>query len=362
MKNSSQQNIFFPFLVVCLLIFCRDSWSAENAQESTSSIEPVVGHLLPAEGGSGNTKSPLNYPLGVDFDSDGNMVIVELTGSRVHRLNKNGRLEIIAGDGSKGYSGDGGPARAATFNDMHNLAIDRDDNILIADSSNCCIRRIDRSGKIETISGNGEQGFDGEKGPLKDARYRKIMCISFDPQKANLFVADIYNYRVRSIDMESQQIHTVAGTGAQGVPENGQKAAQSPLVDPRAVAADSVGNVYILERSGNALRVVDKHGNIRTVAGTGEKGFVDGAGTQAKFSGPKHLCVDNEDNVYIADDKNNAIRKYDSGTGMVTTVLGRGQGNITLSGPHGVCFHDGKLYVVDSGNNRILSWNADEKE
>ena len=128
------------------------------------------------------------------------------------------------------------------------------------------------------------------------------------------------------------------------------------MVDPRAVASDGAGNLYILERSGNALRVVRPDGAIYTVAGTGRKGFRDGGALQARFGSPKHICCDPGGNVYIADDVNKAIRKYDPKTGRVSTVLGRGFGDpkITLERPHGVRWHDGRLHVVDTGHNRIL--------
>jgi sugar lactone lactonase YvrE len=127
-------------------------------------------------------------------------------------------------------------------------------------------------------------------------------------------------------------------------------------VDPRAVAVDSRHQVYILERGGHALRVVTRDGRIRTVAGTGERGYADGPALEAQLNSPKHLCVDAHDNVFIADDQNRAIRKYDPENRTLTTVLGRGVGDppVQLSRPHGVCIEGGTLYVVDTGNNRIL--------
>ena len=108
----------------------------------------------------------------------------------------------------------------------------------------------------------------------------------------------------------------------------------------------------MLERGGNALRVVRKDGRIYTVAGNGEKGRADGIGIEARFHGPKHICADPDGNIYVADDVNHLIRKFDPKTGAVTTVLGRGK--IKLKQPHGVTWEKGKLYVVDSSNNRIL--------
>ena len=182
------------------------------------------------------------------------------------------------------------------------------------------------------------------------------MCITLDPAKRRLQIADLKNRRIREVDLASSTVTTIAGNGKKGVPINGNDATESPLVDPRAVAADRLGNTYILERGGHALRVVDRHGKIKTVAGTGEKGWKDGPALEATFGAPKHLCVDDLDRVYIADDQNAAIRRYDPSTKTVETILGRGIGDprIRLSHPHGVSVYRGDLYVVDSGNHRIL--------
>ncbi|REJ68734.1 MAG: hypothetical protein DWQ31_07120 [Planctomycetota bacterium] len=320
-------------------------------------VEVVIGPRQAAQGGDAATSGPLDFPFGVDFDRSGNLYVVEMTGGRVLKRDVRGKLTTIAGRPEAGYSGDGGPAAQATFREMHNLAVDAEDNLFIADSSNHCIRRIDaKTGVVTTFSGNGQQGFDQDTGNAKSARYKKVISIAFNPSKDALFVADIYNVRIRRIDMAHDIVETVAGTGRSAVPRDGDAAVASPLVDPRAVAADGAGNVYILERAGHALRVVDRQGKIRTVAGNGKKGYRDGTALQAQFDGPKHLCLDDAGNVYIADDGNHAIRKYDPYTATVTTVLGRGHGDAeyTLNKPHGVAWHDGWLYVVDSGNNRIL--------
>ena len=137
---------------------------------------------------------------------------------------------------------------------------------------------------------------------------------------------------------------------------NGSLAIDSPLVDPRAVAVDSQQRIYILERNGNALRRVNPDGRIVTVAGTGEKGFQDGPALQAMFGSPKHICVDGQDRVIIADDANSAIRSYDPVTEMVSTLLGRGFGDqrVKLNQPHGVTVNHDQLIVCDTSNNRIF--------
>ncbi|MCH2379531.1 MAG: hypothetical protein MK236_08940, partial [Pedosphaera sp.] len=167
-----------------------------------------------------------------------------------------------------------------------------------------------------------------------------------------IYIADIGNKRIRMADFKTGKVSTIAGNGKKGVPKDGAKATEAPLFDPRAVASDSNGNVYILERSGHALRVVRSNGRIYTVVGTGKKGKKDGPGKRATLGAPKHICVDTAGNVYIADEANDLIRKYNSKTGEVSTVLGKGK--VKLDYPHGVTWHNGKLYVVDTGHSRIL--------
>ncbi|MCH2385429.1 MAG: hypothetical protein MK293_09250, partial [Pedosphaera sp.] len=172
------------------------------------------------------------------------------------------------------------------------------------------------------------------------------------PSGEKLHVADLKNRRIREIDLKSGKVRTIAGNGQRGVPKDGAKATEAPLVDPRAVCSDTAGNVYVLERGGHALRVVRPDGRIYTVAGNGEKGNSDGRGSAARFNGPKHICADPAGNIYVADDVNHLIRKYEPKTGEVSTVLGRGK--VKLSKPHGVTWDKGKLYIVDSSNHRIL--------
>jgi len=191
-----------------------------------------------------------------------------------------------------------------------------------------------------------------------------VMCISLSPDHRTLHLTDLKNGRIRDVDLSTNQVKTVAGNGKKAVPLDGALAIDSPLVDPRAAASDQQGNLYVLERGGHALRVVDSNGRIRTVAGTGTKGYQDGAADEAKFGAPKHLCLDSQNRVYIADDLNGAIRRFDPREGQVTTVLGRGFGDekIRLSHPHGVCVHDETLWVVDSGNHRIMKMKLPESD
>lgn len=329
---------------------------AATAQAQFAGSEVILGPDL--ERGAAPGDSPLKSPFGVGFDSVGTMYIVELEGGRVHRRDTAGRFSTIAGDGSKGYRGDGGPARGAVFNGMHNIAVTRSGDLYISDSWNHCIRKIAvGTGTISTCAGTGEAGFSGDGGPATKATFDFLMCISLNPAEDKIYVADLKNLRIRMVDLGTQMVSTIAGNGTKGVPEDGAVATKSPLVDPRAVAVDSQDNVYVLERGGHALRVVTPDGRIRTVAGTGTRGNAVGPALSSQLNSPKHLAIDAHDRVIIADDQNKRICRYDPDTKTLTAILGAGcdSPKRQLSRPHGVCVHaDGSLFVVDTGHDRIL--------
>ena len=330
--------------------------------------------ILVAGGGTAEKDAPatqcaLREPFGVEFSPAGEMVIVEMTkGERVLKVDKEGILRVIAGTGARGYSGDGGPATAATFNGIHNLAIRANGDLLLADSFNHTLRQIDaQTGVITTLAGNGQKGFAGDGGPAKGAQFSTLIQIALDPAGQHLYCADIGNRRIRRIDLANGLITTVAGNGAAGVPTDGAVATQAPLVDPRAVTPDAAGGFYILERNGHALRYVDPAGKIKTVAGTGAKGLSGDGGPalQAAMNGPKYTLLDRDGTLLIADAENHVIRRFDPKTGLITRVAGTGKagaaglGGNPLKGelrrPHGVTIGpDGALYITDSYNDRIL--------
>jgi len=330
-------------------------------------VQLVAGGGNSADG-SPAAQAELKTPFGVVFDSKGNLLIAEFTGQRVRKVDGNGILTTIAGTGVKGYGGDDGPALKAQFNSIHGLAIAPDGDLYIADTWNNRVRKIEaRTGRITTIAGTGAKGYGGDGGPATQALFGGIYSVALDAAGDRLYLADLDNRRVRMVDLKSHVATTVAGNGRKGVPQDGTSAVEAPLVDPRAVAVDTKGNLYILERSGHALRVVDKAGKIRTVAGTGKPGATGDGGDArlATLNGPKHLCIDREDNVVIADTGNHLIRRYISQSGKIVRVAGtgkRGRGSpgeepesTALDEPHGVAVDPaGVLYIVDSMNNRVL--------
>jgi len=330
--------------------------------------------VLVAGGGTAEKDAPatqcaLHEPFATEFTPNGEMVIAEMEhGNRVLKVGKDGVLRVIAGTGAKGALGDGGPATAATFNGIHNFFIRRDGDILLADSFNSLLRRIDgKTGLVTTFAGSAKKGFAGDGGPAKDAQFSTLIQIAMNPLGSRLYCADIGNRRIRRIDMGTNVITTVAGNGEAGVPADGAEAIRAPLVDPRSVTPDAQGGFYILERNGNALRYVDAAGKIKTVVGTGAKGLGGDGGPalQATMNGPKYTALDRDGTVLIADAENHVIRRYAPKTGLITRVAGTGQpGTAGLDGdplqcqlrrPHGVTIGpDGSLYITDSYNDRIL--------
>jgi DNA-binding beta-propeller fold protein YncE len=313
------------------------------------------------------TTAKLDGPFAVDFNRDGTLFLVEMKGQRVLAVDKNGSLRTLAGNGEKGAAGDGGSLSKATFNGMHHLAVGPDDVIYIADTWNNRIRKIDaKLQSIEPFVGTGQKGFSGDGGPAAKAEFGGVYCLALTPSADKMYVADLDNRRIRRIDLKSGVVDTIAGNGERGVPKDGAEAAQSPLVDPRAVTADGKGNVYILERNGNALRVVDAKGRIRTLVGPGVTSCKDEQGkTPAPMKGPKHLCMDLDGNVLIADTENHLIRKYLPGENKLVRVAGTGKPGakgldgppleVELNQPHGVFAHpSGEIYISDSTNNRVL--------
>ena len=328
---------------------------------------------LVAGGGDGADGSPaanakLVLPFGVDFDRAGNLYFCEMTGGeRIRMIDPQGALTTIAGTGVKGDSGDGGPALKAQVNGPHNLIMGADGHLYIADTWNNRVRKIDlKTGIISTFAGTGKKGFSGDGGPAAQAQFSGVFCIAFDADGKTMYIDDLDNRRIRAIDMKTGIVNTIAGNGLKGLPKDGDMAKDSPLSDPRAVAADGKGNVYILERSGNALRVVDAAGKIKTLVGTGKAGGVsDTDGLKATLRGPKHLAIDLQGSILIADTDNHAIRRYNPADGKITTIAGTGvKGSTGLGGapasaqlnqPHGIMVHpSGVLYISDSYNNRVL--------
>ena len=319
---------------------------------SVCAVEPTVEVLVgpeapvPAE----DAQSPLNSPFAVCFEPDGAMWIVEYDGGRLMQLRADGTVIHVAGDGQLGYAD--GSATAARFNKLHNVVRLSDGRLLMSDHQNHAVRVYDpKTELVSTYSGSGASGFAGDGGPAQAARFHEPICVELTSDGNRLLVADIRNHRIRVIDLLTDTISTLAGTGKKGRPEAGQLASAQPLFDPRAAISDGSSGYYLLDRSGHQLLSIDSEGRIHYLAGNGKPGLVDGVGLEAQLNGPKHMCLGPNNVVYIADDNNNQVRMFDPATQMLTTV---DLGPYKLKRPHGVAVRDGWLYIADSYHHRVL--------
>ena len=342
-------------IAICLLLF--------TASARADTIQLVAGGGTGGDGAKA-TEAKLLQPFGCDFMADGSMVFVEFTGSeRLRILKPDDTIHTLAGNGKKGLTGNGGSGQDASFNAMHAVLVAPDGMMYLADSFNHCVRTFDpKTGIVDAFAGTGAKGYSGDGGPAKDATFNEAYCIAANGKFEKMYVVDLLNRRVRVIDLKTKVVTNFAGNGQKGVPKDGEPAHSQPLFDPRAVAVDpKSGVVYILERGGHALRVVDAEGKIRTVAGTGKAG----AG-ETMMNGPKFVVVDRDGSVLIADTENHRIVRYTPGSDKLRLVAGTGKAgaqgvggdpkHCELNKPHGVTVHPktGQIYICDSSNHRIL--------
>jgi streptogramin lyase len=317
-------------------------------------------------GVAGSTDGKMDQPFGLGMGPDGGLYFCEVGNHRIDRLDlKTHQTTLIAGNGQKGYAGDGGPATAAMLDEPYELAFSAAGDLVFCDRTDHAIRRIDHGSHIiSTIAGTGKAGFGGDGGPATQAQFNQPHSIVFGPD-GRLLICDILNFRIRSLDLTNGTITTWAGTGRRGMAPDGAPLAGTALDEPRALAIDKAGNFYLALRAGNAIYRLDvKAGKIYRFAGTGEKGFSGDGGDarQARLSGPKGVACAPDGSVYIADTENHAIRRVDR-NGVITTIAGtgeRGDGpdgdpkKARLARPHGVFVDsNGVLYISDTENHRI---------
>jgi sugar lactone lactonase YvrE len=334
-------------------------------------VERIAGTGAPTNNGDSGPVEAINIgdPFGVEIGPDGALYIAEVRNHRIRRLDlKTRKLTTVAGCGRRGYSGDAGPAVNAELNEPYELRFDPDGNMFIVEMMNHIVRRVDgKTGLISTVAGNGRQGFDGDGGPATKALFKQPHSIALDGKRA-LYVADIGNQRIRRIDLETGIIESIAGNSQRRLPQDGQVARGNPILGPRALYVDG-NTLWIALREGHSIWRMNLADEIlRHVAGTGQVGFAgdDGPAAEAKFNGPKGIAVAPDGNVYVVDSENNAIRRINLPTGVITTVAGgssNDQGVTVRSNfatdaqfrsPHGVCIApSGAILIGDTLNHRI---------
>ena len=335
---------------------------ATRAYARGARVETLIG-----DGTPGYSDQRVNNPYGVVIGADGALYFCDLDNQRIRRLDLHNRTTTtIAGNGSKGFQGDGGAATDASLSMPHEIQFDRRGNLYIAERDNHVIRRVDARTKIiSTIAGTGRAGYSGDGGPGADAQLRQPHSAALDPDGRSLLICDVGNHRVRRVNLTTGVIDTYAGNGERRATRDGARVGEVALNGPRAMAFDSMGNLYLALREGNAIYRIDgRSQTIHHIAGTGEQGYSGDGGDarEAKLGGPKGLAWF-KNTLYVADTENHVIRAIDLRKGTIRTVLGTGSKGdgpepdplkCALARPHGV-FVDvrGVLYVGDSEAHRI---------
>jgi DNA-binding beta-propeller fold protein YncE len=355
-------------LTVLLLLACLPSAAAQGIAVLVGSADGRAGRKPDA----GQVNEPFAVAFdgsgrlhGVEF----------MRGNRLFRLPSAGATpEFLAGTfhvtdtKQPPFPAAAGPAGGQRFHGLHDLAIGTDGTVYLADTFNHVIRAYDPgSATVRSIAGTGTAGFGGDGGPAAAAAFNQPYCCALEPDGRGLLVCDIRNARLRRIDLAGGTVTTVAGNGTSGRPVDGAVAIESPLTGPRAACRAPDGTIYLALREGNALLAI-RDGRIRTaVNAAGKAGFGgdDGPANAALLAGPKYVSLDRAGRVLIVDTENHCVRRYDPATGTITTVagmptkagtaLGADWRSTHLDRPHGAAIDpDGRLVVVDSENDRIL--------
>jgi hypothetical protein len=316
-------------------------------------ISTIVGKNVTYGDGGAATNAILSDPQGMAADAYGNLFVADGDHSLVRKVDTNGIITTGAGNGTFGFSGDGGAATNASLNYPMSVALDSVGNLYIADYDNQLVRKVDAAGVITTVAGNGTNGsgsgtYSGDGGAATNAGLNGPDAVAVDTL-GNLYIADTGNQRIRKVDATGV-ISTVAGNGTSGFSGDGGRATNASLaLNNCGIALDSAGNLFIADFSNYRIRKVNTNGIISTVAGNGTNGYSGDGGlaTNAEFGNPNDVAVDAAGNLYIADYYNSAVRKVDS-SGVITTVAA-GLGAFRV-----VTDHAGNLFVSDFDTSTVL--------
>jgi sugar lactone lactonase YvrE len=264
------------------------------------------------------TAAKINDPLGIVLDAAGNLYIADQQNQRVRKITTTGIISTVAGNGTQSFGGDAGQATAAELNNPTDVAIDASGNLYIADESNNCVRKVTTAGIISTFAGNRSPSFSGDGGQASSAGLNTPVGLTFDGS-GNLYISDFNNWRVRKV-ATSGIISTIAGNGTEGYSGNGGQATSAELDGVNDIALDGSNNIYITDGLNNVIRKISSSGIISNYvgtgfdAGTGLGGYTGDGGspTSAELFSPDGIAIDGSGNMIFVDNGNDVLRKVSS--------------------------------------------------
>ncbi len=337
----------------------------------TSIITTIAGNRTAGFQGDGGpaSQASLNLPRDAAIGPDGSIYVVDTDNNRIRRIAPDGIISTVAGNGSQTYNGDGIPATSASLYWPHDVTVDSDGTVYIADAAHHRIRRVSTNGVITTVGGTGVAGSSGDGGPAVNAQLK-------NPKSVELYGGFLYtaglDNKVRRINLSTGIITRVAGTGSAAFSGDGGPALSATLNGPQRLAIDAGGNIFVADRFNNRIRRISSaSGVITTVAGTGVSGLSGDGGpaTEARLYEARGIAVQG-DTLFIADSYNHRVRRVDLPTGIITTVAGTAKGfagdggpagQAQLNSPFGVTvMPDGRLLIADSFNSVLRRVAADE--
>lgn len=346
-------------LVVVTLAVASESIASEVVTVAGTGKKEYSGDGgLAREAGAGE-------PYGLTIGPDGSLYFCDIAFHVIRRVDHEGRISTVAGSGKKGYAGDGGPATQALLNEPYEIKFDTDGSMYFVEMVNNLVRKVEKTGVISTVAGTGKPGFSGDGGPAREATFNKPHSIALDG-KGSLFICDIGNHRVRRVELKSGVVTTFTGTGEKSVPKDGTSFVNAAVSGPRAIDFTAAGDAILALREGNSVyRLNFATQKFVHLAGTGKQGYTGDGGParSATLSGPKGVALTPNGDIFLADTESHTIRVLRHSTGVIETVAGDGKkhdgpdGNpksCGLARPHGVCVDSaGNVFIGDSENYRV---------
>jgi sugar lactone lactonase YvrE len=332
-----------------------------DASEDSASADEYEGPVVTTLAGSGKKgfadgagpQAKFVFPNGVAVDQSGNIFVADCGNHKIRKITLGGVVSTLVGSGKKGFAD--GTGSEAIFSHPTGLAVDEMGNIYIAEFSGNRVRKISPEGVVTTLAGSGKAGCADGTGV--EATFNTLEGITVD-SKGDIYVTDSKNHKIRKITPDGV-VTTIAGSGNAGGADGA--GAVASFNAPIGVAVDSGCNIYVCDTANHKIRKITPNGVVTTIAGTGKAGAEDGNSSVASFNRPLGITIDGIGNIYVAEEKNNKIRKI-TPNGFVSTLAGSGKAGAedgygataSFNIPFGVAVDQfGTLYVADAQNNKI---------
>lgn len=353
MRLPSTSKLSFAVLAFLVIACKKDTPPAPEPPIAYTTVSTLAGNGISGFTNGPGNKAQFAGPEGLAMDAQGNIFVADNGNNCIRKITPAGVVSTYAGTGAAGLVN--GPVSTAQFFGPADVAVDGQGNVLVAEYANNCIRKITPAGMVSTLAGAGTAGF--ADGGAAAAKFNHPNGLAVDAQGV-LYVSDYDNYRIRRV-MPTGDVSTVAGSGQRGASDG--PAASAQFVGPEGLAVNAAGTLYVADFAGYRIRKITTAGTVSTVAGTGIRGFADGAGAGAQFNGPAGMAIDSRGDLLVADAGNACVRRIALADGTVSTVagsrtLGFADGPVATAqfyAPLGIAAGPAGVLYLGEGSDRI---------